>query len=543
MITISRGISGSTPGSMGSAPVGVTRPGRELSVEELEEFHQQLTYGALLSSLRALASSSRLVVGALLTGLSWPIAVASLAVGAILLFVVYRTLGGGLALLEIIIGIFLVGEIANYIKFCRVKAKLSRIRPLRERLAAPTSVEDTFRRCKELVDEVAGWRNAGDETHAARAKSGVLPRQGLGRTPKEWLEGWFQGVPISQIRRGNVLEFFAWAFYSKREPELFEDERKDLDSMIKEADEFFGFGLLDGYNDAVKPIHINFDPIDAWYRPWIMNVCLHLLYKATVQTLALMGFTRFGSTSFAYFHCAAPREPAVLITGGRVQSKVKPLPPVVFIHGLGVGVTPYLPLLRRLKRTRECFVVELLEVTQVGCDEILPPAKVADSIAEMLQAHGHESACFMGHSYGTAVLTWVIRNRRELVTKAVFLDPICFMLAQPDVAFNFLYRAPANLMMTLAVYLVRRELFTGNVLMRHFYWQHNNIWPDELPDECVVVLSGMDNIIDPRLTREYLKVHQTRMKGRAMKLLWLENHFHGGFLLDGAAQAQILKLL
>jgi pimeloyl-ACP methyl ester carboxylesterase len=226
-----------------------------------------------------------------------------------------------------------------------------------------------------------------------------------------------------------------------------------------------------------------------------------------------------------------------------VESKAKPLPPVVFIHGLGVGLTPYLPLLRRLKRIRECFVIELLEVSQVGCDEILSPATMADSIAQMLREHGHENACFMGHSYGTAVLSWVVRNRKDLVSKAVFLDPICFMLAQPDVAFNFLYRAPANLMMSFAANLVRRELFTGNVLMRHFYWQHNNLWPDELPRECVVMLSGMDDIIDPRLVREYLKVHQTRTKGSAMKMLWLNNYFHGGFLLDGAAQAQILKLL
>merc|ERR1712014_165910 len=101
----------------------------------------------------------------------------------------------------------------------------------------PMSVEEVFKRCKELVDEVASWRNAGDETHAARAKSGVLPRQGLGRTPKEWLEGWFQGAPISQIRRGNMVEFLAWAFYTRQESELAEDERRKLVSMVDESNE------------------------------------------------------------------------------------------------------------------------------------------------------------------------------------------------------------------------------------------------------------------------------------------------------------------
>merc|ERR1712019_4312 len=108
-----------------------------------------------------------------------------------------------------------------------------------------------------MGEEVASWRNAGDETHAARAKSGVLPRQGLGRTPKEWLEGWFQGAPISQIRQGNVLEFFAWAFYTKKENELLEGERASLIAMIEEADEVLDLGLADGYNADLQPIRIN----------------------------------------------------------------------------------------------------------------------------------------------------------------------------------------------------------------------------------------------------------------------------------------------
>merc|ERR1711862_277637 len=121
--------------------------------------------------------------------------------------------------------------------------------------------------------------------------------------------------------------------------------------------------------------------------------------------------------------------------------------PVVFIHGLGVGLTPYLPFIKRIADMRELFVVELPEVAQTGSELVLPPSAMAEEIAAMLAAHGHSRACFIGHSYGTAVLSWIIRSRPDIVAQPIFLDPICFLLANPDVAYNFIYRRPNNVFM------------------------------------------------------------------------------------------------
>jgi len=140
------------------------------------------------------------------------------------------------------------------------------------------------------------------------------------------------------------------------------------------------------------------------------------------------------------------------------------------------------------------------------------------------------------------VLTWVVRLRRDIVVKAMFLDPICFLLAQPDVAVNFLYSAPDGFIKKAAAHLVRWELFAANVLRRHFYWYHNNCWLDELPDDCVVLLSGKDHIIDPPLIRRYLETHKARTSSE-FELLWVEEFTHGGFLNDKPFQMQLLEIL
>jgi len=257
--------------------------------------------------------------------------------------------------------------------------------------------------------------------------------------------------------------------------------------------------------------------------------------------MQLMGFTRCKAGQLSYFHRPPPAHPGLLIEGG------KPVPPsqdspVVLIHGLGVGITPYLRFIRMLGRSRECFVIELPEISQACCELVLPPKEMADSLFEMLKAHGHDKAIFLAHSYGTFVMSWVLQFRREIVAKTVLLDPVALLLAQPDVAYNFLYRHPDNPMLKVVANFVRWELFAAHVLMRHFYWQYNVIWKEDLPPDSLVVMSSHDDICNAHYIRRYLEDHQ-RQGQDTLQVVWLEGFFHGGFLLSSAAQIQVLGLL
>merc|ERR1712039_173232 len=98
--------------------------------------------------------------------------------------------------------------------------------------------------------------------------------------------------------------------------------------------------------------------------------------------------------------------------------------PIVFIHGLGWGLPPYLLFILRLARNRECFVLELPEVSQLCVETCLPPNTMADALYSMLRAYGHEQACFVAHSYGTFVLSWALRAKKQMVAKAMLLDPV-----------------------------------------------------------------------------------------------------------------------
>lgn len=473
-----------------------------------------MMYGALMSSLDVLRQSVRDVFPA----------VVSVRLVLVLLLLPAFSIMFPLVVVERFLEIsgmlIVVAEASFLVWLHRLRSRLNVVKPVVQRLQ-PAKALDIFQRTLIQVDQCAKWS--------------------VGRTPTEWLEGWFKKTPMSKIKRGNVQEFFAWAFYSKYLSELDGAEKHEMDEMIKECERRYGWRFHEGYTSGVEPMRINFDPIQAWYHPLWYYAAILGLRLATRSAMQLMGFTRSKTGQLSYFHRPPPAYPGLLVERG------KPVPPsqdspVVLIHGLGVGITPYLRFIRMLGRSRECFVIELPEVSQACCELVLPPKEMADALHEMLKAHGHDKAVFLAHSYGTFVMSWVLHFRRHIVARTVLLDPVALLLAQPDVAYNFLYRHPDNPMLKVVANFVRWELFSAHVLMRHFYWQQNVLWKEDLPPDSLVVMSSHDDICNAHYIRRYLEDHQRSGQDK-LQVLWLEGFFHGGFLLSSAAQIQVLELL
>ncbi len=83
-----------------------------------------------------------------------------------------------------------------------------------------------------------------------------------------------------------------------------------------------------------------------------------------------------------------------------------------------------------------------LEIPSVSA-RICSPALAADDMRQELKAilekHGWDDFVLVGHSYGTAIAASIIRDPAFAgrVRAAVLMDPICFLLHLPDVAYNF----------------------------------------------------------------------------------------------------------
>jgi hypothetical protein len=80
------------------------------------------------------------------------------------------------------------------------------------------------------------------------------------------------------------------------------------------------------------------------------------------------------------------------------------------------------------------------------------------------------------------MMSWLLKDSEgcKLVASSVIMDPVSFLLCDPTVATNFVYREPRTPIQFMMHFSVSRELFIANTLSRHFAWSHNIMFVEDL---------------------------------------------------------------
>jgi len=198
---------------------------------------------------------------------------------------------------------------------------------------------------------------------------------------------------------------------------------------------------------------------------------------------------------------------------GRPTGSPEPLP-MVFFHGISPGLFVYVGLLKNLVQGRAALFVEMPHVG-MGLD-LRPPtqAQTVKAVRRALKRHGVNRCCVVGHSYGTFCAGWMATGAKDVVAQLVLIDPMCLLLALPDVTYNFLYRRPSTWMQRFVFYGAGSEMGVNNALRRHFWWFNSVVFAHEIADiPTVVHLASLDAIAPSAHIRDYLGAHfATRLK-------------------------------
>jgi len=182
--------------------------------------------------------------------------------------------------------------------------------------------------------------------------------------------------------------------------------------------------------------------------------------------------------------------------------------PIVFCHGIGIGLIYYLPLIGYLlAQGRPLMLPELTFVTAFRTwqspNSVLTPQAVASTLTSMLYENGFERATFVGHSYGSAWLSYMCKLAPNVVSALVFLDPICFCLHLPFLTKQFVYQRadPGS-----TSYFVRTDVNVNWAIQRAFPWTRVALFVEQLPPniKVAVFLSERDTLVPTSHIRNYL---------------------------------------
>ena len=124
--------------------------------------------------------------------------------------------------------------------------------------------------------------------------------------------------------------------------------------------------------------------------------------------------------------------------------------PILFLHGVGLGIAPYLLFVASLRSRFPRRPLLLLEARHVSVGLVPTRAAstcdVAAAALEAMRLHGWRSAAIVAHSYGTFVAARVLAAAPLAVQSLVLLDPVCALTIYPQLLANFVYKPPLALL-------------------------------------------------------------------------------------------------
>lgn len=245
--------------------------------------------------------------------------------------------------------------------------------------------------------------------------------------------------------------------------------------------------------------------------------------------LLLHGF-HFHRMSTSRFFTLFPLRPQTLLTSYRSPAKhttywhrphTSPTKlPVVFIHGIGIGLYPYTNFLDELNSVAGVESTDPNEQVGIIAIEIMPVsfrithsalgrAEMCSEVEQILKKHLRpgQKCVLVSHSYGTVITTHLLHepSTAELIGPVVLIDPVSILLHLPDVAYNFTRRKPVHANEHQLYYFASMDMGVSHTLSRHFFWNENVLWKKDLEGRRVTVsLSGRDLIVDTEAVGRYL---------------------------------------
>jgi len=329
------------------------------------------------------------------------------------------------------------------------------------------------------------------------------------------LRGWFLGAEVRSIYADNAREWICWAMYNCELREVPESRKDELEKLFRMAQQFFEIDFRKGYNPKIRSMRLSLDPILSEHRPLLYYLFTTSIFDVITWCLMKrLGFSVHKSGTIAYWYRPGSNPDSV---------------PFVFCHGIGIGVLPYMQLIELLAfdTDRSIFCPILPSISMRISEDVPSPRQTVIALEEMLLSWNLSSAHWVGHSFGSVVLAWVVRQKRSMVRFCSFIDPVCFLLVKPDIAHNFVYRKPETPTQLLIHWFVARELHIAHTLSRNFFWDENIVWAEDLTFPTLVILSGQDSIVPSFSVRRYLNVAKRKGHLFPLEVHWFEELGHG----------------
>ncbi|KAG2445181.1 hypothetical protein HYH02_008649 [Chlamydomonas schloesseri] len=384
------------------------------------------------------------------------------------------------------------------------------------------------------------------------------------------LSKWHWGIPSDQLTKRDVTNLLCYGFWYRSREQMVADGLGDVaDSLVPELEAAWGVSFRDDDDDPAAPAHPMmshlWQPVRAFWRPLGFYVGVELLVGLKHVMMLAAGFTPYMVGGLRYYTYGLPRLSAAqaaaeLVAAARREREQEGRPqaaavgdsgagaagrraaaaasqsaPLLFLHGVGLGLLPYLNFLLQLTSLgRPVVAVEVRHLSMRACFEVPEEDEIVDWVCAALDRHGLPKVHAVAHSYGTFMASRLVQRRRGAVASLTLLDPVCFIMYNGKLIYNFVYRNPFA-GASFLTWFIARDLAHSVSVSRRFYWSLLNLWPDQLPDHTLVAMGARDELVPVPEVLAMLEAHPDT------RVLLHRHHRHADFIKDLRWQERMVQ--
>jgi len=208
---------------------------------------------------------------------------------------------------------------------------------------------------------------------------------------------WFMDSPFEDIDRESIVGWLAFAFYSKDYDELNDDEYKEIDSFIENAEVQHQLKVAtQKSNKKISCIKHILDPVRVIFRPlvyyFVTDTILNGIIANSVFHLRGYRFVQIGHLQF-WMHY------------NRSSDEDTEEEPIIFFHGLGAGLLTYQSFLshihQKFARNRRIILISMrcISMRYPSLKDIPNMAETTDSMKLIFEHYKMNKAIFIGHRF------------------------------------------------------------------------------------------------------------------------------------------------
>ncbi|KAI0237341.1 hypothetical protein L0F63_007484, partial [Massospora cicadina] len=338
------------------------------------------------------------------------------------------------------------------------------------------------------------------------------------------LARWFLPLGKLRVSRARMEVFFAFSLFDRRVEDMAPLEVEQLDELLGMAtkrvpnlENWYPEGSSSEMGSCMTMTH---DPLVVQHKPLLTYMGIWIIQSMGYAILLSMGFRALVVEGIRYW-IYMPK-PGL----NRVDD-----PPIFFVHGVGIGLVMYCKMVRELlikKPNRPILLMELPHISIALSGQVPTMAQTLSSVDAILKLHKLTQCTFMAHSYGTIVTAWIVKERPQLISRLVLIDPVCFLVWEPSLIYNFLYSEPDSFTHFMCQYFISNDMYVSYTLRRNFCWGQNTLFPEFLTHlDTAIFLAENDYIIDANFIFDYLN---RATDSNFVKPVLFPNLSHGNYL-------------